>query len=234
MLTHEAFILVCLCLLNNMQMTSPRHTQNSWYSISHCTSHCLSLCCPSSCPSSLSLSPSSSPLFFAMRASEATTFLFLHWPVPRCICMGSSLSLQKAQWKKIRILALMKARSTVSLCLCRSLFLSHLRLSLALLPWTWKDERGELNLIQTSSPELQMTGLWSVRVWVFALLFPLSSPALLNFFLWTERESPEARQFNLLLSELIGTPTLKGPSLFSSWPNSTRPERRSMMINAHH
>lgn len=52
----------------------------------------------------------------------AGTFPFLRWPVPRCICRGSSLSLQKAQRKKIRKLALMKTRSTVSPS--RSLFLS--------------------------------------------------------------------------------------------------------------
>lgn len=47
----------------------------------------------------------------------AGTFQFLGWPAPRCICRGSSLSLQKAQRKKIRKLDLMKTRSTVSLSL---------------------------------------------------------------------------------------------------------------------
>lgn len=70
-----------------------------------------------------------------------------------------------------------------------SLFLSLsllLLLSLPLLPWTWKDERGgELNLIQTSSPQGQMTGLWSVsvRVWVFrSLILSLLSCSPLFFY----------------------------------------------------
>lgn len=77
-------------------------------------SHCLSACC--------------GPLFRLPREGRgdaclaAGTFPFLRWPVPRCICRGSSLSLQKAQRKKIRKLALMKTRSTVSPS--RSLFLS--------------------------------------------------------------------------------------------------------------
>lgn len=150
----------------------------------------------------------------------ASTFLFLCWPVPRCICRGSSLSLQKAQRKKIRKLALMKTRSTVSFSLSSSLsfsfFLSHLLLSLPLLPWTWKDERGgELNLIQTSSPQRQMTGLWSVsvRVWVFCSLIPsLFSRSPLLFFM-NGGESPEALQFNLLLAGLMSTALSKGQSL---------------------
>lgn len=56
------------------------------------------------------------------------------------------------------------------------------------LPWTWKEEReGELNLIQTSSPQHQMTGLWSVsvRVWVFRSL--ILSLLLLSYFFMNER-----------------------------------------------
>lgn len=52
-----------------------------------------------------------------------------------------------------------------------------LLLSLPPLPWTWKDERGgELNLIQTSSPQ-RLWRLWSVsvRVWAFrSLILSLS------------------------------------------------------------
>jgi len=68
-----------------------------------------------------------------------------------------------------------------------------------LLPWTWKEERGgELNLIQTSSAQSQMTGLWSVsvRVWVFrSLILPLL--LLSSSFLWTKGESLQALQVNL-------------------------------------
>lgn len=62
----------------------------------------------SSCPSSLSV-------FRTDVCPPAATFSFLCVSVPRCICRGSNLSLQKAQRKKIRKLALMKTRSTVSL-----------------------------------------------------------------------------------------------------------------------
>lgn len=64
-------------------------------------------------------SPSSSSRGDACLA--AGTFPFLRWPMPRCICRGSSLSLQKAQRKKIRKLALMKTRSTVFLSCSLSL-----------------------------------------------------------------------------------------------------------------
>lgn len=57
-------------------------------------------------------SPFSSPAGDACLALG--TFPFLRWPVPRCICRGSSLSRQKAQRKKIRKLSIMKTRSTVS------------------------------------------------------------------------------------------------------------------------
>ncbi len=72
-------------------------------------SHCLSVCCGPLLPPALSSRGDA--------CLAAGTFPFLHWPVPRCICRGSSLSLQKAQRKKIRKLALMKTRSTVSLSL---------------------------------------------------------------------------------------------------------------------
>lgn len=92
----------------------------------------------------------------------------------------------------------------------------YLLLSLPPLPWTWKDERGgELNLIQTSSPQ-RLWRLWSVsvRVWAFCslILSPLSrSP---QFFLWTDGESLEALQFNHLLTGLMSTTPSKGQSLY--------------------
>lgn len=72
------------------------------------------------------------------------------------------------------------------------------------LPWTWREEReGELNLIQTSSPQQQMTRLWSVsvRVWVFHSLHSFSSA----FFLWTSQESLQCLQFNLVFAGLMQT-----------------------------
>lgn len=152
-------------------------------------------------------SPSSSPGGDVCLA--AGTFPFLCWPVPRCICRGSGLSLQKAQGKKIRKLALMKTRSTVSFSLL-------LLLSLPLLPWTWKDERGELKLIQTSSPQRQMTGLWSVsvRVWVFRSLILSPLPLSTTFFLWTEGESLEVLKFNHLLTSLMITASSEGQAHF--------------------
>lgn len=118
----------------------------------------------------------------------AGTFPFLCWPVPRCICRGSSLSLQKAQRKKIRKLALMKTRSTA-----RSLTLS-LSLSLSLPPLFTPSsamnlERRERRRIKVNSnqlcaaPDDRTLKCKCACVSFFTLLFSLSlSPALSAFF----------------------------------------------------
>lgn len=115
---HHALIQICMivckmCTVKQMckctpfisvcsHIYSPKSTPGE-----HSCSFTLITCVFWSFPSSLCLEE-------GMRASQPVTFPFLLWPVPRCICRGSSLSLQKAQRKKIRKLSLMKTRSTVS------------------------------------------------------------------------------------------------------------------------
>lgn len=104
----------------NLMQTDTHAPDKHSLSLFQC--HCLSLCCGPLLHPSLSSGGDA--------CLAAGTFPFLRCSVPRCICRGSSLSLQKAQRKKIRKLALMKTRSTVTL----SPLLSLLLLSLPLLP----------------------------------------------------------------------------------------------------
>lgn len=119
--------------------------------------------------------------------------------------------------KKIRKLALMKTRSSVSPSVNQPSPPSPHSL-----PWTWKEERGgELNLIQTSSPPRQMTALWSgsVRVWAFHPL-RLSSSSSLLLFLWTEQGNLKLRRltFGLLLGGVFAPSKGRAPYRLYTWP----------------
>lgn len=141
----------------------------------------------------------------------ASTFPFLLWPVPRCICRGSSLSLQKAQRKKIRKLALMKTRSTVSFPVSLSLFLSHPHPTHPPL-FAMNLERRERRRIKFNSNQLSAEPYdralkCKCACVSFSLSYSPSSPALLFIFLWTKGGS---LQFNLLLAGLTSAAPSEG------------------------
>lgn len=202
-LTPAAFT---FSMLAHLQLHADRHVWTSdTHSLSLSQSHCLSVCC--------------GPLFSFLLFKRGCVPCSRHLPIPplayatlhlQGIKSEPSESTEKKD-KKIGPNENQKHR--LSLLLSFSLLLL---LSLPLLPWTWKDERGgELNLIQTSSPQRQMTGLWSVsvRVWVFRSLI-LSLLSRSQLFLWTERESLEALQFNHLLTDMMSTAPSKGQDLY--------------------
>lgn len=136
----------------------------------------------------------------------ASTFPFLLWPVPRCICRGSSLSLQKAQRKKIRKLALMKTRSTVSFPVSLSLFLSHPHPTHPPL-FAMNLERRERRRIKFNSNQLSAEpddrALKCKCACVsFSLSYSASSPALL-FIFYERRGEACSLTFCLLVWQVL-------------------------------
>lgn len=166
-------------------LTIYRHLINT-APLSRCQHHWLSVCCGPPC------------FVFARGCVPRSR----HLPIPPLACATLHLQGIKSEPPESTEKKDKKIGPNENQRHCLSLFLSLslLLLSLPPLPWTWKDERGgELNLIQTSSPQRQMTGLWSVsvRVWVFhSLILSLLSSSLL-LFLWTEGESLEALQLTV-------------------------------------
>ncbi len=186
MLTSALFTSVCLHIYNHMQTDTCAWTPDSHSPPSLSLAISLFICVLWSSPSSCSV--------FARGCVPCSR----HLPIPPLACATLHLqgikseppeSIEKKD-KKIGPNENQKHRLSLS----PSLYLLLL-LSLPLLPWTWKDERGgELNLIQTSSPQRQMTGLWSVsvRVWVFRSLILSLLSLSSTFFLWTEGGKPRS------------------------------------------
>lgn len=162
----------------------------------------------------------------------AGTFPFLRWPVPRCICRGSSLSLQKAQRKKIRKLALMKTRSTVSPS--RSLFLSlsppPLSPSSAMNLERRERRRIKLNSNQLSAAPDDRALKCKCACVSFSLSYSLSPlPLSATFFFFYERRGKALKLCSLTVCWLVSMSAApsKGPSLYFhktglTWPLTAR------------